>query len=76
MFELMTHLKGMGESNAAVNRKLRINKDTLMAASAIYQEMYADEDGDIPATFQFVNMIGWKPDPLNVSTFKADFLSS
>jgi NADH dehydrogenase [ubiquinone] 1 alpha subcomplex assembly factor 5 len=25
--------------------------------------MYGDEKGDIPATFQVVYFIGWKPDP-------------
>lgn len=61
-FELMHDLKGMGENNAAWNRKLRINRDTLMAAAAIYQHMYGDEKG-VPATFQVFYLIGWKPDP-------------
>nr|CAG4644120.1 EOG090X09JT [Lepidurus arcticus] len=51
----------MGENNAAWNRPLRLHKDVLTAASAVYQTMYGHEDGTIPATFHILNMIGWKP---------------
>ena len=37
MFELMWDLQGMAENNAVINRKLRLNRDTMMAAAAIYQ---------------------------------------
>ena len=97
IFELMNDLKGMGESNAAWNRSLHISRDTLLAASVIYKELYGnflkifylvinflgftlkflfffsilentklENIGDltgIPATFQIVYFIGWKPDP-------------
>ncbi|KAG8336185.1 arginine-hydroxylase NDUFAF5, mitochondrial [Homalodisca vitripennis] len=62
MFELMWDLKGMGESNAARNRSLHLSRDKMLAAAAIYQEMYGQED-KIPATFQVLYMVGWKPDP-------------
>nr|CAG4641857.1 EOG090X09JT [Eurycercus lamellatus] len=62
MFELMQDLKGMGESNASWIRKLHLHRETMFAASAIYKELYGNEDGTIPATFQIINMIGWKPD--------------
>lgn len=62
IFELMWDLQGMAENNAGVQRKPHIPRDTLLAASAIYQEMYGNNDG-IPATFQVIYMIGWKPDP-------------
>lgn len=65
IFELMFDLQGMGESNANIKRKALIHRDTLLAASAIYQEMYGNQDG-IPATFQVIYMIGWKPDPSQV----------
>ncbi|XP_071542081.1 LOW QUALITY PROTEIN: arginine-hydroxylase NDUFAF5, mitochondrial-like [Panulirus ornatus] len=67
LFELMWDLKGMAENNAGVNRKLHIHRDTLLAASAIYQEMYGKKEG-IPATFQIIYMIGWKPDPTQKGT--------
>ena len=68
MFELMWDLKGMAENNAARNRKLRLNKDTILAAAAIYKELYGKlkDDGSpyVPATFQVIYLLGWKPDPL------------
>ncbi|XP_060862655.1 arginine-hydroxylase NDUFAF5, mitochondrial [Metopolophium dirhodum] len=68
MFELMWDLKGMGENNAVLQRPLRLNKNTMFSAAAIYEKLYGnkDEDGEtkgIPATFQVLYMIGWKPDP-------------
>lgn len=67
MFELMTDLRGMAENNAARNRKLRLNKDTILAAAAIYDQLYGKtkEDGEryIPASFQIIYLLGWKPDP-------------
>lgn len=61
MVELMQDLKGMGENNAAWRRKTLLHRDTILAASSIYQEMYGLEDGGIPATFFVHYMIGWKP---------------
>lgn len=63
MFELMYDVKGMGESNCSLNRKLNLNKDLLLAAQSIYQEMYGNEDGSIPATYQVLYFIAWKQDP-------------
>lgn len=68
MFELMWDLKGMGESNVVLQRPLRLNKDTMFAAAAIYDKLYGCNDNNsdtkgIPATFQILYMIGWKPDP-------------
>lgn len=61
MFELMWDLKGMAENNASWNRKAHLHQDTLLAAAAIYKELYGNEDGTIPATFQILYLIGWKP---------------
>lgn len=62
MFELMEDLKGMGENSAVHSRKY-LHRDTILAAASIYSAMYADEDGNVPATYQILYMIGWKPDP-------------
>lgn len=62
IFELMWDLKGMGENNSAVNRCGHLNKDVLLAAAAIYENMYGEE-GKIRATFKMINFIAWKPDP-------------
>ncbi|XP_035668090.1 arginine-hydroxylase NDUFAF5, mitochondrial-like isoform X1 [Branchiostoma floridae] len=61
MYELMADLQGMGESNASWARKAILHRDTMMAAAAVYKDMYGNEDGTVPATFQLLYMIGWKP---------------
>ncbi|XP_072390964.1 arginine-hydroxylase NDUFAF5, mitochondrial-like isoform X5 [Diabrotica undecimpunctata] len=68
MFELMIDLKGMAESNAALNRSLHLHRDTQFAAAALYQQLYGAADPEsgemsVPATFQIINMLGWKPHP-------------
>ncbi|KAH8555674.1 S-adenosyl-L-methionine-dependent methyltransferase [Umbelopsis sp. PMI_123] len=59
--ELMQDLRAMGESNAVLNRRTMIKRDTLLAATAIYKELHGNTDGSIPATFSIIYMIGWKP---------------
>ncbi|GAB5589183.1 hypothetical protein Unana1_04083 [Umbelopsis nana] len=61
--ELMQDLRAMGESNAVLNRRTMIKRDTLLATAAIYKEMHGNEDGSVPATFSIIYMIGWKPSP-------------
>nr|KAJ3420437.1 hypothetical protein HK105_005672 [Polyrhizophydium stewartii] len=63
MIELMDDLRAMGENNAVVSRRPTISRDVIMAAAAAYKSVYGNEDGTIPATFQIIYMIGWKPDP-------------
>lgn len=66
VMQLIRDLKGMAENNAAWSRKIRINKDTLLAANAIYSSLYGkEEEGKLvlPATFQVYFWIGWKPHP-------------
>jgi NADH dehydrogenase [ubiquinone] 1 alpha subcomplex assembly factor 5 len=60
MFELMCDLQGMGENNAAFNRPLHLSRDTMMAAAAIYKDLYGKDDG-VTATFQVIYLVGWKP---------------
>lgn len=62
MFELMDDLQGMAENNAAFNRPLHLSRETQMAAAAIYQNMYGKPEG-IPATFQVIYFVAWKPGP-------------
>lgn len=61
IFEVMEDLQGMGESNCAWSRKSMLHRDTMLAAAAIYKEMYGNQDGSVPATYQVLYMIGWKP---------------
>ncbi|CAE6527358.1 unnamed protein product [Rhizoctonia solani] len=63
IWELMEDLRDMGESNAIVSRNTFIKRDTLIAADAIYKALHGEENGTVPATFQIIYMIGWKPAP-------------
>ncbi|KAH8999156.1 S-adenosyl-L-methionine-dependent methyltransferase [Lactarius hatsudake] len=63
MWELLDDLRDMGENNAIIGRRHLLRRDTLAAASAIYKELHGEEDGTLPATFQVIYMIGWKPAP-------------
>lgn len=58
----------MAESNANAARCLHLPRDTIMAAAALYQELYGQNEG-VPATFQIIYMIGWKPNAKMVSNF-------
>ncbi|KAF1330510.1 Atpase, partial [Globisporangium splendens] len=60
-FVLMEDLQGMGENNAVQSKGALVTRDSLLAAASIYQAMYANPDGSVPATFQVIYMIGWSP---------------
>uniref|UniRef100_A0A023F7U5 Arginine-hydroxylase NDUFAF5, mitochondrial n=1 Tax=Triatoma infestans TaxID=30076 RepID=A0A023F7U5_TRIIF len=62
MFELMWDLKGMAENNCTWARSHHLRKEVMIAASAIYKEMYGTDE-HIPATFQILYFVAWKPDP-------------
>ncbi|KAJ1920824.1 hypothetical protein H4219_001060 [Mycoemilia scoparia] len=63
MFHLLSDINAMGEGNAVVQRLPMLKRDTLLAAAAIYNELHGNADGSIPATFQVIYFIGWKPGP-------------
>ncbi|CAH2101794.1 unnamed protein product [Euphydryas editha] len=67
-WHVMGDVRAQGEANAARNRPLRLARDAQFAAAAIYDQMYGKEIPDrksrgVPATFQIINFLGWKPDP-------------
>lgn len=63
-FHLMRELRAMGESNALASRRKIPPQPTLFRrASEIYQDMHADADGRIAATFDLIFLLGWAPDP-------------
>lgn len=67
-WHVMEDLRALGESNAAVNRPLRLSKDVQFAAAAIYDEMYGKyfperNSRGVPASYHIINFLGWKPDP-------------
>lgn len=61
-FRLLKDLKGMGESNVLSARHKAIPPKTLFPLmNEIYANEFQETDGRIPATFEFIFMIGWAP---------------
>ncbi|KZV27382.1 methyltransferase [Dorcoceras hygrometricum] len=58
--ELIEHLRSMGETNALLQRSTVLKRDTALAAAAVYESMFAADDGTVPATFQVIYMTGWR----------------
>lgn len=61
---------GMGENNASVKRSLHFSRDLQYATAAVYEKFYGkmneEKNGGgmcIPATFQIIYLVAWKPDP-------------
>ncbi|XP_034224242.1 putative methyltransferase At1g22800, mitochondrial isoform X3 [Prunus dulcis] len=61
--DLVEHLRAMGETNALLQRNTILKRETALATAAIYDSMFAAEDGTIPATFQVIYMTGWRDHP-------------
>lgn len=57
MFELVQDLRDMGESNAVINRRPFLHRDTLIAAAATYQALHGSEEGHVPATYAQIYMV-------------------
>ncbi|KAK2971906.1 hypothetical protein RJ640_011687 [Escallonia rubra] len=53
----------MGETNALLQRNKILKRETALATAAVYESMFAAEDGTVPATFQVIYMVGWKEHP-------------
>ena len=59
---LMRELRGMGESNVLRERRAGFTRrSTLLAAAEHYRDMFGDDSGRIPATFQVLYLAGWCP---------------
>lgn len=70
VFELMWDLKGMGENNASMKRSLHFPRDLQYSTAAVYEKFYGKPNEEkngggmcIPATFQIIYLVAWKPDP-------------
>ncbi|KAG2497192.1 hypothetical protein HYH03_004781 [Edaphochlamys debaryana] len=61
--ELVHHLRALGESNAASQRRRALTRDSALAAAAVYQTMFRGEGepGTVAATYQVIFMTGWSP---------------
>ena len=61
MFALMRDLRGMGQTNAHMERlRIPTRRAVFDKAAALYQERFGNADGLIPATFDIVYLHGWK----------------
>jgi NADH dehydrogenase [ubiquinone] 1 alpha subcomplex assembly factor 5 len=61
-FKLMDDLRGMGETNAGLNRrKGPTPRSLLIDAARRYAELYSEPDGRVTATFQVLYLAGWAP---------------
>jgi SAM-dependent methyltransferase len=59
---LMHDLRGMGATNALVERRRTpTHRATLLRMAQIYGERFADPDGRIRATFEVIWLSGWAP---------------
>ena len=64
MFALMRDLRAFGQTSALIDRPRRFARRALfLRAAQLYAERYADPDGRVRATFEFVWLSGWAPHP-------------
>jgi len=62
IFSLMADLRGMGETNVAIERlKQPTRRGIFIRAGEIYQDRHGGEDGRIFTTFQVIYLHGWAP---------------
>jgi SAM-dependent methyltransferase len=60
--KLMAELRGMGETNALIERRRTpLRRSTLLRAAEIYREKFGLADGRVPASFEIVLITGWAP---------------
>ncbi len=61
--KLMADLRGMGETNALIESRKGFTRPQTLLAAARYAELFADGEGNVPATFHIITLTGWAPDP-------------
>jgi hypothetical protein len=60
----MREIRGMGESNALVERLPGLaRRDVLLRAAEIYQDNFADREGRVPASLEILYLTAWSPGP-------------
>lgn len=61
-FRLLADLRGMGETAAHVSRDPAPPPRRFWVETArLYQEMFGDAEGRVPATFEVITLTGWAP---------------
>lgn len=59
---LLYELRAMGAGNVLIEREREpMPRQLVMRICEIYVERFAEADGRVPATFEFVSMSGWAP---------------
>ncbi len=62
IFDLMADLRGMGETNATVERtRMPLTRRLLLQAGEVYHDRYSDHEGRLQATFHIIYLHGWAP---------------
>jgi len=60
--KLLSDLRGMGETNALVERRRSfLKRRVLVRACEVYMQRFKDADGRVPATFEILYLTGWAP---------------
>jgi SAM-dependent methyltransferase len=60
-FSLLREIRAMGESNALVRRThAGLTREVLLHAAALYEQRYAEPDGTLRATVEFITLTGWQ----------------
>ena len=63
-FRLFRELRGMGETNAVIERRKGLTRRaTVMEAAERYRTEFGGADGRVRASFCVLYMTGWAPDP-------------
>lgn len=63
LFNLIADLRGMGQTNAVLNRsKKYLGKEFWARANDYYLNNFSNDKGRLVATFEVVYLIGWSPD--------------
>lgn len=61
ILDLLTDIKNMGEANALVKaNKTTPKKDYFLKAAKIYLNKFSDENNQLNAKFEIINISGWK----------------
>ncbi|MEO9823581.1 MAG: SAM-dependent methyltransferase [Paracoccaceae bacterium] len=62
MTALIQDLRGMGETNALIDRRKTVPQRALFAETeTVYAKHFADAEGYLQATFELVYLTGWSP---------------
>jgi SAM-dependent methyltransferase len=60
IWHVMRMVRKMGEGNVLLNRDKRpLTREIILVAEHLYRDRFADDQGDLPVTFDVIFMAGW-----------------